>query len=116
MQKKRKGSAKAAIGQQAADVRRGAPGGRRFIGDDTGAAAARAAERERVHRMQVAARAAAARAAEEHEQLRQLAERRPPALERVGAVVLDSVRLATTLAGIPFRIAAALWPRQHRPA
>jgi hypothetical protein len=63
--------------------------------------------------MQVAARAEAARAAQEHEELRQLAQRKPPRLERLGGLVLDSVRLATTVAALPFRIAAALWPRER---
>jgi hypothetical protein len=107
MIKKRRGSAKAALGQQKAELRRSARG-KRFIGDDTGAAEARQAERAKVLQMQAAARAAAARAREadhrEHEaELRERQSRWVVA----GHLVRDASRLARTVAGLPLRVASA---------
>ena len=116
MIKKRRSSAKAAFGQQEAALRRGAPG-KKFVGDDTGSAEGRAAELEKVHRMQVAARANSQPA--EHESERpddELLGR--PWLHAVGGLVVESARLASTvawlplrLAKLPFRVAASFIPR-----
>jgi hypothetical protein len=105
MIKKRRGAAKAAIGQQEAELRRGARG-KRFVGDDTGAAQARAAERAKVMRMQLAAREAAQRVAREQEAERvhaALASR--PLWEAVGGLALASARLAASMARVPLRLA-----------
>ncbi|HET7754421.1 MAG TPA: translation initiation factor IF-2 [Anaeromyxobacteraceae bacterium] len=102
MIKKRRGSAKGAIGQQRAETKRNAPG-KRFIGEDAGAAEAKQAERAKVIQMQAAARAAAARAREE-EDLRQ---ERSSKLRIAGRLVRDTTRLAGTVARLPLRIASA---------
>jgi hypothetical protein len=105
MIKKRRGSAKAAIGQQQAEIRRSARG-KRFVGDDTGAAEGRAAERAKVLRLQVAAREAALHAAHEQEAERMAAERAErPLWEALGGLALSSARLAASVARLPFRLA-----------
>ncbi len=118
MIKKRRSSAKAAFGQQEAMIRRSARG-KRFVGDDTGSAQARAAERAKVLRLQVAAHEAERRATERRaaEQAHEEVLRRPW-WEAVGGLVLGSARLATSVAflpfrvaKLPFRIAASLVPR-----
>jgi hypothetical protein len=118
MAKSRRSSSKAALGQQEAELRRSSRG-QRFIGEDTGALQARAAEREKVIRMQVAAREAVMRTEREQEAQRahdELVHR--PLWESAAALVLDSARLATTvltlpmrMARLPFRLAASLLPR-----
>lgn len=107
MIKKRRGSAKAALGQQKAELRRSAKG-KRFIGDDSGAAEARQAERAKVLQMQLAARAAAARAREtdEHERQHDDGEHRSRWVV-AGHLVRDTTRLARTVAGLPLRVASA---------
>jgi hypothetical protein len=105
MIKRRRSSAKAAFGQQEADTRRSARG-KRFIGEDTGAAQARAAERAKVLRLQVAAHEAERRMAEQHAAEEAHAEiLRRPWWEAVGGLVLGSARLATAVATLPFRVA-----------
>jgi hypothetical protein len=118
MIKKRRSSAKAAFGQQEAESKRGARG-KQFVGDDTGSAEAKAAERAKVLRMQAAAREASPRAAREQEHDRahdELVSR--PWWEAVGGLVVESARLATTIAWLPvrmaklpFRMVASLVPR-----
>jgi hypothetical protein len=115
MIKKRRGSAKAALGQQRSELRRSAKG-KRFIGEDNGAEVARAAERAKVVQMQFAARAAAERAEEAaHREQRST-------LRAAGRLVVDTTRLAGTLArlplrmasvaaALPFRFASAMWLR-----
>lgn len=99
--KNRPSSAKNAMGQQEAQVRRGAPG-KRFIGETAAQSGqARQAQRDRVERM-----------AEIDD-----AERRAEAIGEPLAAILaelveDTVRLARTLLAAPFRIAQAL----RRPA
>jgi hypothetical protein len=117
MVKNRRGAAKATIGQQTAELKRTAPG-KRFVGEG-GAAEARAAERAKVLRMQIAAREAEQRAARERAATQAREERlHAPLWEAFGGLVLDSARLATTIAALPmrfarlpFRVAAALVPR-----
>jgi hypothetical protein len=118
---------KAALAQQRATLRRGARG-KTHIGDDAGSASARAAEREKVHRMQAAQRAQQAeeerrtfledlrrerqRAEREAEQARREAHQEPLSA-LLGELISDSLRLARTFVRLPFRVAAAL--RHHRP-
>jgi hypothetical protein len=99
MAKIRRLDPKAALGQQRAELKRGARG-KLHIGDDTGSAAGKAAERARVRAMQElhAAREAAER-------------RREPLAAILGDLVADTFRLARTLLGVPFRMASALWGR-----
>jgi hypothetical protein len=92
----RRFDSKAALGQQRAELRRSARG-KTHIGDDTGSAAARAAERAKVYRMQEI------RHAEEE------SARLPEPLAAVVAdLIADSLKLARTLVSLPFRIASAL--------
>ena len=116
----RRGESKAALGRQRAELRRGARGKAR-IGDDTGAAAGRAAELAKVHRMQELlhegererrrAQAEARRGEELHAERLQ---------EPLGALALDvvagSLRIARTLVALPFRVAFALRPSWLRGA
>lgn len=104
MIKKRKGSAKAAIGQQRAWTKRNAPG-KRFIGDDADAQQARQAELAKVHQMQMAARAAAERAREL--QTEELSRDERSRLRAARHLVRDTARLAGTLARLPLRMATA---------
>src|SRR5512134_815606 len=99
--KNRPRSAKDAMGQQAAQVRRGAPG-KRFIGDAaTQSLEARQAQRKRVERM-----------AEIDDAERRAVEPGEPVAAILAELVEDAVRLVRTLVASPFRIAAAL----RRPA
>jgi hypothetical protein len=117
MVKNRRGAAKATLGKQAAEQKRNAPGNR-FVGQ-SGGEHAKAEERAKVLRMQLAARAAEQLAARERAAAQAREERlRAPLWETVGGLVLDSARLATTIAGLPlrlarlpFRVAAAMVPR-----
>ncbi|HEX9291716.1 MAG TPA: hypothetical protein VF904_19535 [Anaeromyxobacteraceae bacterium] len=102
MAKMRRLDSKAALAQQRADTRRGARG-KAHIGDDTGSAAARAAERAKVRRMQEVQHARG-----EVERLRQ------PLSVLLVDIVADAVRLTRTVVTIPLRMALAL--RGHRPA
>jgi hypothetical protein len=127
MAKTRRIDSKAALAQQRAELRRGARG-KAFVGDDTGAAAAKADERARVHRMQElqhereAANAREAGALRDAEQAwalerergeRRLDERRDqPLVALFVELAADSFRLARTLVSFPFRLALAL--RGHR--
>ena len=81
MAKIRRLDPKAALGQQRAELKRGARG-KLHIGDDTGSAAGKAAER-----------------------------RREPLSAILGDLVTDTFRLALTLLSAPFRMASALWGR-----
>ncbi len=118
----RRADSKAALARQRAEIRRGARG-KMHVGDDTGAAAARAAEREKVHRMQelqheheqqahrreednrrqALALTDQRRHGERHEELL-----REPILALFGELLTDSLRLARTFVLLPFRIASAL--------
>ncbi len=89
----RRFDSKAALAQQRAELRRSARG-KAHIGDDTGSAAGRAAERERVHRLQ--------------EMQRRAFRRQEPITAIVADLVIDSFKLARTLITLPFRLAAAL--------
>lgn len=120
MIKKRRGSAKAAVGQQRAQIRRDARG-KRFVGEDTGAEQARAAERAKVLQMQAAARLASERA---HEVEAERREHSTSRLRVAGRLVRDTTRLARTVAGLPLRVASAavsiplrlataIWLRPH---
>jgi len=101
--KKRPESAKATLGRQRAQTKRGAPG-KRFIGETAGqSAAARRAELERVARM-----AEADAAARRLERIR-----RTPIARVVLELVENTARLAATLAWAPFRLGMAFWrPRE----
>jgi hypothetical protein len=109
MIKKRRSSAKAALGQQEAAVKRRAYG-KRFVGDDTGAERGRAAERAKVLQMQAAARAATQRPrgggegeGEGEAAAADVLSR--PWWEAIGGLAVESFRLATTVAWLPVRIA-----------
>ena len=95
MVKKRRGSAKAALGQQRSELKRTAKG-KQFIGEDTGSEHARAVERAKVLQMQAAARHASERVRDETSRWRV-----------VGRLVRDTTRLAGTVAGLPWRMASA---------
>jgi len=97
MAKMRRVDSKSALRQQQAAIRRGARG-KAHIGDDTGSAAGKAAERAKVLRMQ-----AEYRARQEHE-----AHREEPIAELVAELVSDTLALARTVVSAPFRIASAL--------
>ncbi|GEJ58432.1 translation initiation factor IF-2 [Anaeromyxobacter diazotrophicus] len=99
----RRFDSKAALGQQRAELRRSARG-KVHIGDDTGSAAGRAAERAKVHQLQEA----------EHE--RREAARPEPLSAIVADLVTDSLKLARTLVSAPFRMAAALRGRREAHA
>jgi hypothetical protein len=126
MAKIRRLDSKAALGQQRAELRRGARG-KAFVGDDSGSSAARATERAKVHRMQELQRGH-----ETPERQRQLDQSRQesdraeswrrghgsdrmqePVVAILADLVADSMRLARTLLTLPFRLAAAL--RGHHP-
>lgn len=95
--KNRPGSARAAMGQQEARMRRGAPG-KRFIGEGAEQSAkARRDERRKVERM--AEIDAAERRAEEIG---------TPVAAILAELAADAVRLARSLALAPFRIVTAL--------
>jgi hypothetical protein len=95
----RRSDSKAALGRLRADLRRrrGAKGKAR-VGDDTGSAAGRAAERAKVHRMQEHAR--------EERRLKQ------PYVAIVADLLANAARLVGTLVSLPFRVARAM--RGHR--
>lgn len=98
----RRFDSKVALAQQRAQLRRSARG-KAHIGDDTGSAAAKAAERAKVHRMQEIQHAR-----EESERLQE------PIVAVVADLLADTFRLARTVVSFPFRMAAAL--RGHREA
>src|SRR5690242_21959687 len=108
MVKRRRSSAKAALGQQEAELKRSARG-KQFAGQDTGAQHAREEERAKVHRMQIAAREAAMRAAREQERAAREQEARRaheqlvhrPLWEGAAGLVLQSARLASTVLALP---------------
>jgi hypothetical protein len=101
--KNRPGSTRSTLGQQEAEVRRGAPG-KRFIGEAAEQSQrARRAERQKVERMaEVDAAERRARAV------------RVPVSAILAEVVQDAFRLARSLFAAPFRIAQAL--RRPHPA
>ncbi len=94
--KNRPGSAKGTLAQQEADLRRGAPGGKRFIGE-------KAAQSERARRAQ---REAVERMAEIDSAEHEAAEL--PVSAILAELVQNSLQLARTLVSAPFRIAHAL--------
>ena len=104
MAKIRRLDPKAALGQQRAELKRSAHG-KLHIGDDTGSAAGKAAERAKVRLMQEvhAAREAAER-------------RREPLAAIVSDLVTDTLKLARTILSIPFRMASALRGRREAHA
>ena len=89
------GAARQAVGREAAELRRSAPGGKRFVGDRAGRSrSARRAQAERVERM-----------AEEH----RAEERAAASLPGLAASVLvDSLRLAAAILAVPLRLAQAM--------
>jgi multidrug resistance efflux pump len=94
----RPGSEKDMLSQQEADVRRGAPGGKRFVGDNAAQSQrARRAQREKVERM-----------AEIDSAERTVQELGTPVSAILAELVQDSLRLARTLVYAPFRIAQAM--------
>ena len=96
MAKKRRGSAKDAMGQQEAAFRRGAPG-RRFIGDaDAQRTKAVRAERKKVHRM------AEVDSAERTAQTVGV-----PVIALVADLVQSAARIGGALARAPFMLARA---------
>ena len=104
MAKIRRLDPKAALGQQRAELKRSTHG-KLHIGDDTGSAAGKAAERAKVRAMQelYAAREAAER-------------RREPLTAIVVDLVTDTLKLARTLLSVPFRLASALRDRHEAHA
>ena len=122
----RRADSKTALGQQRAQLRRGSRH-KDFVGQDTGAAEARAAELAKVRKMQAEERARETRVAIQRVQSREIehaygeAEQEDVRRERLAEpvsiiladLVSDSLRLARTLVGLPFRLLAAL--RGHRP-
>jgi hypothetical protein len=100
----RRGESKAALRQQRAAIRRGARG-KAHVGDDSGAAAAKAAERAKVHRMQ-----------ERYHERAAAERRREPLSAILGDLLTDTLRLSRTLVSAPFRIAAALRRAAADPA
>ncbi len=94
----RPGAERDALGQQAAGLRRGAPG-KRFVGER--AAQSRQAKRQEVERV---VRMAEEDAAERHRE--ELSEESVASV--LAELVVDSFRLARTFALAPFRIMAAL--------
>ncbi len=96
--KNRPGSAKDTLAQQEADLRRGAPGGKRFIGGT-------AAQSQRARRAQ---RAAVERMAEVDSAEQRARELGVPISAILAELVQDSLRLVRTLWLAPFRIAQAL--------
>ena len=95
---------KAALGLQRAELRRSARG-KVHIGDDTGSAAGRAAERDRVHRLQELQRAQ-----------EKSARRAEPMGAIVADLITDTLKLARTLVSVPFRMASALRGRREAHA
>lgn len=98
------GDAKSALAQQRSALRRGARGKAR-IGDDTGSAAGREAERAKARRVRE-------RTLEE----RRAARLRQPLGPMVVSLALGVAKLAGTLAVAPLRLALALRGRAPRPA
>ncbi len=96
----RRSDSKAALSQQRAELRRSARG-KAHIGDDTGSASARAAERAKVHRMQEIRHA--------EEESARLPE---PMIAIVADLVSDTLKLARTVVSVPFRMASALRGRR----
>ena len=104
MSKHRRLDPKATLGQQRAELRRGARG-KVHIGDEDGSAAAKAAERAKVRLMQ------------EQHAAKMAAERRHESLSAILAdLITDSLKLARTLLSVPFRLAAALRGRSEAHA
>ncbi len=99
---RRTDAAKAALGRQRAELRRGARG-RDRIGNDTGAAEARSHEIEKVRTMQQELHA------REHD-----ARLEEPISALLVELAADALRLTRTLVLFPFRLVGAL--RGHRPA
>ena len=99
----RRFSEKDMYSQQEADVRRGAPGGKRFIGDS-------AAQSQRARRVQ---REKVGRMAEIDSAEHRAEELGVPISAILAELVQDSLKLARTLVYAPFRIAQAL--RRARP-
>jgi hypothetical protein len=96
----RRFDSKAALGQQRAELRRSARG-KAHIGDDTGSASARAAERAKVHRMQ------------EIRHAKEESARLPEPLAAIVAdLVTDTLKLVRTLVSLPFRMGSALRGRE----
>ena len=96
--KHRPGSAKDVMAQQVVDLRRGAPGGKRFVGDTAAQSQrARRAQREKVERM-----------AEIDTAERRAEELGVPISAIFAELVQDTLRLARTLVLAPLRIAQAL--------
>ncbi|HET6438220.1 MAG TPA: translation initiation factor IF-2 [Anaeromyxobacter sp.] len=97
--KNRPGAAREAVGREAAALRRGAPGGKRYVGERGGQArAARRAQAERVVKM-------AEQAADE----RRAEERASASLAGLAvSVIVESFRLAGVLVLAPVRILNAL--------
>ena len=102
MAKMRRVDSKSAFRQQQAELRRSVRG-KVFIGDDTGGAAARAAELARVHRMQEVLHAT-----EEAQRVER------PMAAIIADLVVDAARLAATMFTFPFRVAAAMRGGQER--
>ncbi len=109
---------KEALAQQRAAVRRGARG-KAHVGDDTGAAASRAAELARVRRLQDAHRAEERARERAYEQARlqeqdHAARMQEPMLAIALDLASDGLRIVRTLVALPFRVAFALLPwRRH---
>lgn len=103
MMKKRPGAAKRAMGQQEAAFRRGAPGGRRFIGDaDAQRNKAVGAERKKVHRM-----------AEVDNAERTAETVGIPVIALLADVAQSAVRIGSVLVRAPFALARALIGPRH---
>jgi hypothetical protein len=111
MAKVRRLDSKVALARQRAELRRGARG-MAHIGEDTGGAAARAAELERVHRMREEHR----RAERAHQAGERAQARSEPMMAILGELLGDTYRLARTLVSVPFRMAAALRGRREAHA
>jgi hypothetical protein len=94
----RPGSAKDTLGQQGAELRRGAPGGKRFVGDRAAqSGAARRAEQEKAERLA------------EIDAAQRRADRLGMPVEAVLAgLIEDFARLMRSLALAPLRIAQAV--------
>ncbi len=97
-------SSKAALAQQRAELKRTARG-KAYIGDDAGASAGRAAERARVHQLQVQQRAR-----ERSERLKE------PWSALMVKLLAGGAKLAWTAAMLPLRLVAALRGTHPRPS
>lgn len=131
MAKMRRLDSKAALGQQRAELRRAARG-KVHVGDDTGSARGRAAERAKVHRMQEAQHAEETaeerrrflqelrrereRAEQEAAEVRRSEHLHEPLSVLFRELLSDSVRLARTFVLLPFRVAATLRHQAQRGA